>query len=41
MRLNPSCPELRGAANPNQVRHHCLFAVPIRRSSMIYDTEDL
>ena len=34
MRLNPRCPELRGAANPHQARYHCLFAVPIRRSSM-------
>ena len=34
MRLNPRCPELRGAANPNRARYHCPFAVPIRRSSM-------
>ena len=34
IRLNPRCPELRGAANPNQARYHCPFAVPIRRSSM-------
>ena len=34
MRLNPRCPELRGAAKPNQARYHCPFAVPIRRSSM-------
>ena len=34
MRLNPRYPELRGAANPNQARYHCLFTVPIRRSSM-------
>ena len=26
--------ELRGAANPNQARYHCPFAVQIRRSSM-------
>ena len=40
MRLNPRCPELRGAANPNQARYQCPLAVPIRRSSMP-DTEDL
>ena len=34
MRLNPRCPELRGAANPNQARYHCPFAVPIRRSNI-------
>ena len=34
MRINPRCPELRGAANPNQARYHRPFAVPIRRSSM-------
>ena len=34
MRLNARCPELGGAANPNQARYHCPFAVPIRRSSM-------
>ena len=34
MRLNSRCPELRGAANPNQARYYCPFAVPIRRSSM-------
>ena len=34
MCLNPRCPELRGAANPNQARCHCLFAVTTRRSSM-------
>ena len=34
MRLNPRCPELRGAANPIQARYQCPFAVPIRRSSM-------
>ena len=33
-RLNPSCPELRGVANPNQARYYCPFAVPARRSSM-------
>ena len=32
--LNPWCPELRGAANPNQVHYYSSFAVPIRRSSM-------
>ena len=34
MRLNPRCPELKGAANLNQARYHCSFADPIRRSSM-------
>ena len=34
MRINPRCPELRGAANPNQACYHCPFAVPILRSSM-------
>ena len=34
MRLNSQCPELRGAANPNQARYFCPFAIPIRGSSM-------
>ena len=34
MRLNPRCPELRGAENRNQARYHCPFAVPIRRSNI-------
>ena len=34
MRLNPRCPELRGAANPNEAHYHCPFAVPIRISSI-------
>ena len=34
MRLNPRCPELRGAANPNQARFYCPLAIPFRRSSM-------
>ena len=40
MRLNPRCPELRGAANPNEAHIHCDFTAPIRRSSM-RNTEDL
>ena len=34
MGLNCWCPELRGAASPNQARYYCPFAVPNRRSSM-------
>ena len=44
MRLNPQCPERRGAANPNQARYHCLIIVRLPFQFVdpaCRDTEDL